>query len=81
MRTTDARGRRVNVAFCALVATAALFTGLLSTALSRAPGPLTGLAVAVSGAIVLVSVSLAARIMIAVDRARQSATGRQSRGA
>ena len=67
----DAHGRRARATFWVLVGTAALFMGLLSSGLSRPPGPLTGLLVATSGAVVLVSVALAARVMIALDRARR----------
>ena len=72
-----ASGRRARAAFWTLVGIASLFMGLLSSGLSRPPGPLTGLLVAASGGVVLVSVALAARIMITLDRARRDARHRQ----
>ena len=76
MTAGNAHGRRARAAFWTLVGTASLFMGLLSSSLAGKPGPLTGLLVAASGAVVLVAVALAARIMIAVDRARRDASHR-----
>jgi hypothetical protein len=50
--------------------------GILSSALKRNPGPLTGLAVAVSGTVLLLALTLACRIMIALDRAHRRANGK-----
>ena len=73
MPSGPATGRRAQAAFWTLVGIAALSMGALSSGLAGDPGPLTGLLVAVSGAVVLVSLALAARIMIALDRARRAA--------
>ena len=73
MTSRTANGRRARAAFWTLVGIAALSMGALSSGLSRDPGPLTGLLVATSGAVVLVSLALAARVMIAFDRARRAA--------
>ena len=75
MTSRTAIGRRARIAFWTLVGIAALSMGALSSGLSRDPGPLTGLLVATSGAVVLVSLALAARVMIALDRARRAASG------
>lgn len=74
MTAGAASGRRARAAFWTLVGIAALSMGALSSGLTREPGPLTGLLVATSGAVVVVSLALAARVMIAVDRARRAAS-------
>jgi len=58
--------------FWFLLTIAVLATGALSAALTKAPGPLTGLTVAGSGAILLVALALACRIMIALDHERRA---------
>ena len=64
-----ARARR---SFWALVLIAALSTGALSTALKAHPSPAAGVTVAVSGAMVAISLTLATRILLALDHARRS---------
>lgn len=49
-------------------------TGCLSAALAAPAGPLTGLWFALSGLVLLAALSLAARVMIALERARRSGT-------
>src|SRR6266542_881891 len=65
-----ARARR---SFWTLVVIAALSMGALSAALKAHPSPVTGAAVAVSGAVLAISLTLAARILLALDHARRSA--------
>ena len=57
--------------FWFLVVVAILATGSLSSALAAPPSPLTGLRVAVSGLVLLASLTLATRVMIAAERARR----------
>lgn len=63
--------RRALHRFWLLLMVAVLATGALGSALGAAPGPLTGLSVAVSGVVLLGSLAAAARIMIAMERARK----------
>src|SRR6266498_208370 len=65
-----ARARR---SFWTLVVIAALSMGALSAALKAHPSPATGAAVAVSGAVLAISLTLAARVLLALDHARRSA--------
>jgi hypothetical protein len=65
--------RRARRRFWLLLVMAALAAGALSSALAAPSGPLTGLRVATSGLVLLVSLTLAARVMIAVERARRRA--------
>jgi hypothetical protein len=65
--------QRARRRFWLLLVTAALSAGSLSSALGAPPSPLTGLRVAGSGLVLLVSLTLAARVMIALDRARKRA--------
>lgn len=58
--------------FWILVAVAILATGSLSSSLTATPSPTTGLSVAVSGLIALVSFTLAVRVMVALSRARRN---------
>ncbi len=69
-----ARARR---SFWTLVVIAALSMGALSAALKAHPSPATGAAVAVSGAVLAISLTLAARVLLALDHARRSARQRQ----
>ncbi len=69
-----ARARR---SFWTLVVIAALSMGALSAALKAHPSPVTGAAVAVSGAVLAISLTLAARVLLALDHARRSARQRQ----
>ena len=64
--------RKAQRSFWILLAVAVLATGSLSSSLTATPSPTTGLRVAVSGLITLVSVTLAVRVMIALGRARRS---------
>ena len=72
-RHVTTRARR---SFWTLVVIAALSMGALSTALKANPGPATGAAVAVSGAVLAISLTLAARVLLALDHARRSARQR-----
>ena len=65
--------RKANRSFWILVGIAILAVGALSSALMAAPGPLTGIRVAASGLILLASLSLATRVMIALVRAQRRA--------
>ncbi len=67
-----ARARR---SFWTLVVIAALSMGALSAALKAHPSPVTGAAVAVSGAVLAISLTLAARVLLALDHARRSSAG------
>lgn len=63
--------RQAYYSFWLLVAIAVLATGALTSALSAQPSPLVGLRVAASGLVLLGSLTLAARVMIALERARR----------
>ena len=65
--------RRARRFFWILVVVSVLASGTLSDALSDEPAPTTGLRVAASGLVLVVSVALAARILLAIDRARTRA--------
>ncbi|MDQ6873738.1 MAG: hypothetical protein M3042_01545 [Actinomycetota bacterium] len=78
MRARTPGPRRALRVFWLLLTIAALAMGVLSAALTKAPGPLTGLTVAGSGIILLAALALACRIMIAVEHARR-ASQRRSR--
>ncbi|HEY3547347.1 MAG TPA: hypothetical protein VGK17_14840 [Propionicimonas sp.] len=67
-RTDQHRAHR---SFWRLVTLAALGTGVLSGGLTAAPSPLTGLRVAGGGLVLLGSLTLATRVMIALERARR----------
>jgi len=60
---------RARRSFWLLVVVSVLAVGALSDALASAPAPTTGLRVAGSGLLLTVSVALAARVLLAVDRA------------
>ena len=62
--------RRAQRMFWALTVVALLAMGALSAALGAEPGPLTGLLVIVSGAVLIVTLALAARLLFALERAR-----------
>jgi len=62
--------RRARRSFWILVVVSVLAAGALSGALRDEPAPTTGLRVAASGLVLVVSVALAARVLLAVDRAR-----------
>lgn len=63
--------RNASRSFWVLVGVAILATGALSSALMSGPSALTGIRVAASGLILLASLSLASRVMIAVVRAQR----------
>ena len=63
--------RKAQRTFWILLAVTVLASGSLSSSLTATPSPTTGLRVAVSGLIALVSLTLAARVMIALSRARR----------
>ncbi len=79
MRTPIASPHRPLRGFWVLLAIAALAMGVLSDALTKAPGPLTGLTVAGSGIILLIALALACRTMIALDHARRPRSRRRRR--
>jgi hypothetical protein len=54
-----------------LIGIAVLASGSLSAALTAGSAPLTGLRVAASGLVLVVSVVLAARVLFALERARR----------
>jgi hypothetical protein len=58
--------------FWILVGVAVLATGSLSSSVTASPSPATGLAVALSGLIALLAITLAVRVMMALGRARRS---------
>ncbi len=70
--------RRARRSFWFLVVIAMLAAGSLSAALRAGSNPLTGLRVALSGLVLIGSLALAARIMVALERARRR--GRQAAG-
>lgn len=63
--------RRVQYSFWLLVTVSILAIGVLTSALAARPSHATGLRVASSGLILLVSLTLATRILIAVRRAER----------
>lgn len=65
--------RRAVRSFWLLVAASVVATGGLTSALAAPASPFTGIRVAVSGLILVLSVGLAIRVMAALDRARRSA--------
>jgi hypothetical protein len=66
---STARARR---SFWALVLVAILTTGALSAALKSNPSPITGAIVAISGIVLAITLGLATRVLIALDRARRA---------
>ena len=63
---------RARHSFWLLVLIAALAAGGLSTTLVAHPGPATGAGVALSGLVLVVSLTLATRVLLALDRARHT---------
>ena len=61
--------RQARRSFWFLLAVSVLSAGSLSSALAAAPSPRTGLRVVASGLILITSVLLAARVLLAIDRA------------
>jgi hypothetical protein len=72
MPTTTNPTARARKSFWALVLTAALATGALSTALKAHPSPTAGATVAVAGTVLAISLTLATRVLLALDRARRA---------
>lgn len=70
--------QRARRSFWFLVIVAALAAGALSSALTAASGPITGLRVAASGVVLLGSLTLAARVMFALESARRRARPAQA---
>ena len=64
------RMRRVRVTFWALVAVAVVSTGVLMRAIAWRAGPEAGAVVAVSGVVTVLTVALAARILVVLGRGR-----------
>lgn len=71
MRSPRSSTHRAYRAFWTLIVIAALAMGALTKAWKSDPGPLTGLAVAASGTVLVLSLTLACRIMIALDHAHR----------
>ena len=65
---------RARLRFWILLAVAVLAGGALSSALAATPGPLIGLGVATSGLVLIGSLAGAARILLALERAREGST-------
>ena len=74
-RPASQRARR---SFWLLVTVAVLAAGVLTSALSAAPGPITGLRVAASGVVLIAALTLATRLMAALERARKRARAGQA---
>lgn len=71
--TGTSSDRRAHRAFWLLAAVSVLAIGSISSALTAPPGTLTAMRVAGSGAVLLGSLTLSTRVMIAIIRARQRA--------
>lgn len=65
--------RRARWSFWILVGVAVLAAGSLNAGLGAQPSPLTGLRVAASGMVLIGALALAARVMVALERARRRA--------
>jgi hypothetical protein len=72
MPTTPNPTARARRTFWALVLVAVLATGALSAALKAHPGPAAGATVAISGLVLAGALTLAARILLALDHARRA---------
>ena len=72
MPTTPNPTARARRTFWALVLIAVLATGALSAALKAHPSPAAGATVAISGLILAIALTLAARILLALDHARRA---------
>ena len=71
MADSPGTGQRARRSFWVLTLIAVAATGSMSAALAARPGALTGLRVAISGLVLLAAVTLAARIIVVLDRARR----------
>ena len=72
-RNAPPRRRRARQTFWGLVVISVLAAGSLNAGLAAAPGPLTGVRVAVSGTVLIGALALATRVMVALERARRRA--------
>jgi hypothetical protein len=72
MSTTPNPTAQARRTFWALVAIAVLATGALSAALKAHPSPAAGATVAVSGLVLIITLTLATRILLALDHARRA---------
>jgi hypothetical protein len=77
MRTPTQPTARARRSFWTLAVIAVLSMGALSAALKAEPSPAAGAAVGVSGTILAVSLTLAGRVLLALDRARGSTNQRR----
>ena len=77
-RLAPPASQRARRSFWLLVAIAVLTAGVLTSALSAAPGPITGLRVAASGVVLITALTVATRLMLALDRARKRARAGQA---
>ena len=68
--TRTASSRRARRSFWVLALVSVLAAGSLNNALASDPGSITGIRVAISGLVLVVAVTLAGRVMIALDRVR-----------
>lgn len=75
--STHESPQRTRRTFWVLVLVAVAAAGSVRSALDADPSPLTALRVAFGGLVLIVTIGLAARVMIALERAR----GGRSRGA
>lgn len=64
--------RRAHRSLWVLIAISILAAGWLSAAVSSPPGPMTGLSFALSAMLLLAAMMLAARVVIALERARRA---------
>jgi type VI protein secretion system component VasK len=65
--------RRAHRTFWGLLAVAVIAAGSLSSAADAPPGPSTAVRVAISGAALIVSVALAGRVFVQLERVRRTA--------
>lgn len=72
MPATRSPTTRARKAFWTLVLVAVLATGALSVALRARPNPAAGATVAISGLVLAIALTLATRILLALDHARRS---------
>ena len=77
--TTHEPLRRTRRTFWALVLVAVAAAGSLRSALDAEPGALTALRVAVGGMVLVVTLGLAARVMLALERVRRRALSADSK--
>ena len=73
--TPTSSPRRARRSFWLLLLAAVLAAGWLSRAIAADPGPFAGIQVAASGVVLVVALALAARVMVALDRAARRTRG------